>query len=398
MNILQIANKAIYPPDGGALAILSLSQGYRKLGHSVHLLNMLTHKHSNDLKNTKKPLIKGIRIKGIKINIKISFIKLILNLLFSKEAYIAERFKSQKFSEELASLIKNNDFDLIQIEGLYCMQYIHLIKTTFKGKIIYRPHNLEYLIWQRNASESKSVIKRYYFSILAKRLNNLELSILNTYDFIAPISQLDEQRYNILGNKKPIRTIPFGINFESLSEKAHKTIIKKDEVCYIGALDWIPNQNGLVWFIDKCLPIILKKTPLFTLNIAGRNAPVWLIKKFSDSNITFHGEVENAHNYLNSYGPMIVPLFSGSGMRVKIIEGMALKKSIIATKIACEGINCTNGKNILISDNPESFSQSILEILNKPSIQKELGNNAYIFVKDNFDNTKLAEELINFIK
>jgi len=398
MKILQIANKAIYPPDGGSLAILSFSQAYINNGHNVHLLNMLTHKHSNKISNIDSSLVNKLKIYSVKIHTKISIFKLLLNFIFSKTPYIAERFISKNFSKELESLIQTNNYDLIQIEGLYCLQYIHIINSSFKGKVVYRPHNLEYLIWQRNAQENKSFIHKYYFSILSKRLYNLEINLLNKYDYIAPISNIDEQYYKVLGNKKPIKTIPFGINTKLYSGNINKAVYNKDSVCYIGALDWIPNQNGLIWFIEKSLPIIIKDFPSFKLNIAGRNAPDWLIKKFTSPYIIYHGEVKNANEYLLNNGPMIVPLFSGSGMRVKIIEGMALKKPIVATKIAIEGINCTNGENIYISNDPETFAKSIIRLMNNLSIQNDLGENSFKFVKENFDNTKLAEDLINFIK
>ncbi|MFC2104551.1 glycosyltransferase family 4 protein, partial [Bacteroidota bacterium] len=330
MNILQITNKAIYPPDGGSLAILNLAKAYIRNGHKVHILNMVTHKHYNNDEIIEKEYKESLKITGIKVNTRISIFKLILNLLFSSKPYISQRFISKKFKSELIDLINNNEFDFIQIEGLYVLAYAHTIRNIFKGKIIYRPHNIEHLIWKRNYEETKSLIKKIYFKNLYYRIKKYEEQLLNTYDFLFPISQNDANIYKELGNTKPIKVSSFGIDVIRLEEKI---IVEKpgsvQGINYIGALDWIPNQKGLLWFINNCFPVILQSHPNIILNIAGRNAPRGFKNKLDQPNINFCGEVKNAYEFIQNPGPVIVPLFSGSGMRVKIIESMALKKAIV---------------------------------------------------------------------
>lgn len=399
MNILQIANKAIYPPDGGSIAILSLAKAYINNGNRVHLLNMVTHKHYNDASIIEPKYRDQFKITGIKVNTKISFIKLIGNFLFSKTPFISDRFISKDFKQELDYLLKNESFDFIQIEGLYVLQYIKYIRQYFTGKILYRPHNVEYLIWERNAVESKFIIKKIYLKSLSNRLKKLEIKHLNTYDYLIPISNPDAYIFNKLGNIKPVNVSPFGLDLRNI--KNH-FIEQKSEleqsINFIGALDWIPNQKGLKWFIDYCLPIILKSFPEIKLNIAGRNSPKWLIRDFNHRNIQFLGEVKDAYEYMQNPGPFIVPLFSGSGMRVKIIESMSLQKAIVATSTAIEGINCIHNKHILIANNPEDFANSIISLLENEGLQREVGENACKFIKENFDINGIANEILNFIK
>lgn len=399
MNILQVANKAIYPPDGGSLAILSSAKAYIRNGHKVHLLNMVTHKHINDDKIIEPEYKDFLNITGININTRISLIKLIINFLFSKTPFIANRFISNDFELKLSNLLKNHSYDFVQIEGLYVLQYMQCIRQNFKGKVLYRPHNVEYLIWKRNYIETKSLFKKIYFKSLYQRLKKLEEKYLNTYDFLIPISHSDAETFNELGNNRPVKVSPFGIDLKNLQNQyIEKKSDSEQFINYIGALDWIPNQEGLLWFIDECFPIILKSFPKIKLNIAGRNAPDWLIKKFDHTNIQFWGEVENAYEYIQNAGPIIVPLFSGSGMRVKIIESMAFKKSVVATNIAAEGINCSHHENILLADNPQEFANSSILLLKNKDLQKEIGEKAYKLVKEHFDFYNIANDILNFIK
>lgn len=395
MNILQIANKAIYPPDGGALAILSLAKGYIENGHRVHLLNMITHKHINKGQFIDDKYRHTLTINGVYVNTKITCINALLNLFFSNKPYIAQRFVASQFNQKINQLLQNQQFDVVQFEGLYALQYISCIKSFYNGKIIYRPHNLEHLIWERNAEKSENIFKRWYFNILSERLKKLEKSLLNTYDFIFPITKIDAEVFNQLGNTKPVRVVPFGMDIKKINEQKHPKEGTK-QLNYIGALDWIPNQKGLLWFIDNCLDKIATVYPDITLNIAGRNAPDWLIQKLNHPNINFIGEVENAYEFMQTPGPIIVPLFSGSGMRVKIIEAMALRKAVIATEIAVEGIDCKHEQNILIHTK-ETFANGVIRLLKDEAFQNKIGENAYHFVANQYDFIKIASDALNFI-
>lgn len=399
MNILQIANKAIFPPDGGSLAILSLAKAYIRNGHNVHLLNMITHKHFNKVDIIEHEYKDFLKLSGIKVNTQISYIRLLLNFLFSNKPHISQRFISKKFNNKLELILNENSFDFVQIEGLYVLQYINTIRKKFKGKILYRSHNIEFLIWKRNFEKTSSILKKIYFKSLFNRLQKLEKKLINTYDYLIPISQTDANIYTKLGNNKPVLTSPFGIDFKKIKEQSiDNNKSHAQNINYIGALDWIPNQEGLLWFIDNCFPSVLKSFPHVKLNIAGRNAPKWLQKKIEHKNILFLGEVKNAYEFIQTPGVMIVPLFAGSGMRVKIIEGMALKKTIIATNIATEGIHCIHNKNIILANNIKDFVNSIINLLIKPELQINIGTNAHDFVKEHFDFEKIGSDILNFIK
>jgi len=399
MNILQIANKAIYPPDGGTQAILSMSKGYIRNGHNVHILNMTTHKHYNNTSIIENEYLGHLKISTEGVNTKISILKLLLNFFFSTKPYIAKRFYTSNFCERIKKLLNADSFDFIQLEGLYALQYIHIIRSVYKGKIIYRPHNLEYRIWESNSKESKNILMKIYFKILTNKLHKFEKSFLNLYDYILPISDNDAAEFKKEGNTKPLLTSPFGIDTKVFTKfNKNNTNSKVKQINYIGALDWIPNQEGIIWFAEKCLPILLKKIPNIKFNIAGRNAPVWFIQKLNNRNINYIGEVEDAYEFIQNPGPIIVPLFSGSGMRVKIIEAMALKKTVIATSIAAKGIKYKNNINIAIANDPRNFADSIIKTIQNPDFEKEMGRQAYEFVKMNFDFENITANIISFIK
>ena len=398
MNILIISNKAVYPRDGGNMAIINLATGYANQGHKVVVLNMITYKHQNrpeDINVFKKL---NIELIGVKVETHISFFNLIKNIVLSDKPYNLERFISSEFSQKIIHLISNQSFDFIQLESLYILPYFDLIRKYHKGKVIYRSHNIEYIIWKENVNYSKSLLKKIYFKFLAKRLKNYEQKIINSYDIILPIAPTDAIHYNQFKNNKPLLVTPFGINTAYYASLSKQKTIKKDtlSLLFLGSLDWIPNQIGLIWFINHVLPKVCKTIPDIKLKVAGRNAPGWLIKKLKNRNIQYFGTVDNATDYILTDGIFIVPLFVGSGMRVKIIEAMALGKSIISTPKGIEGLNVSSNE-IMIAETADQFTESIINLIKNPEKQTELGALAQQRANSDYDLDIIAQNVLNFI-
>src|SRR5690606_30042372 len=126
---------------------------------------------------------------------------------------------------------------------------------------------------------------------------------------------------------------------------------------------------------------------------SGRNTPDWMREKWTDR-VRIHGEIADAHQYIRDHDVMIVPLFSGSGMRVKILEGMALGKMVITTSLGLEGIPAEHGKHVWVADTEEEFLDAIQQVLVDKSIVAEIGENARQFVLENFDALEIAQRLL----
>ena len=396
MRILQVNNKVPYPTkDGGAIACMNLIKGFSHLGHEVTVLSMNTRKHHISINEIPLQIRELADFKLIGVPAEINAISALINLLFSNKPYNAVRFIDRKFSEALENLLEEKTFDVIQLEGLYVCPYIPLIRKKSEALIVYRSHNIEFEIWQRTAALSKGLMK-YYLKNLSKRIRKFETGLLNKYDVLVPITTRDEGILNELGNTKPSHVSQTGIDSSALIPNAKN--LEYPSVFHIGSLEWSPNQEGLLWFVENCWTTINKKYPELKFYVAGRNAPDWLRKKLEKPGVVFLGEVEDAYEFMNSKAVMIVPLFSGSGMRIKIIEGMALGKSIVSTSIGVEGIDIVNGKHLLVANTSSEFIDSITELVENRKKYDELGENAIGFIHENFDNLAAADKLIDFYK
>lgn len=396
MRILQVTNKVPYPiKDGGAIACMNLTRGFSLNGHKVTVLAMNTQKHHilyGELPESVKDLAE---FKLVEVPARISRISALGNLLFSQKPYNAVRFISGSFKKELIKILKSKQFDVIQLEGLYVCPYIPVIRKYSNAKIVYRAHNIEHEIWERTAAMAKGW-EKIYFRILSRRIKKLEKGMLNRYDLLVPITERDGKILDKLGNKKPRHVSQTGIDSSVLIPNSKK--LKHPTLFHIGSLDWTPNQEGLIWFLEKCWPKINDKFPELKFYIAGRNAPYWFKRKMDLPNVVFEGEVPDAYDFMNSKSIMVVPLFSGSGMRIKIIEGMALGKPIITTSIGTEGISTTAGENIMLAETADEFVSSVSELIDNQEFFDKIGRNAIEYIHEKFDNLAAAAALIEFYK
>jgi len=278
---------------------------------------------------------------------------------------------------------------------LYVCPYIPAIRKYSDAKIVYRAHNIEHEIWERTSELAKGW-KKWYLKKLSKRIKKFEEKILNKYDLLVPITERDGVILDKLGNKKPRHVSQTGIDSSVLIPNAKS--LEYPSLFHIGSLEWAPNQEGITWFIENCWNEIHTRFPELKFYVAGRNAPQWLIQKIVGPNIVFFGEVEDAYDFMNSKAIMIVPLFSGSGMRIKIIEGMALGKSIVTTPIGTEGISTTSGVNILIAKSREEFIESVSKMIEDREFFHSIGKNAIEYIHEKFDNLAASAALVDFYK
>jgi glycosyltransferase involved in cell wall biosynthesis len=393
MKILQLCKKFPYPlKDGETIAVTYLSRALSELGCEITLLCMNTSKHYTDVANIPEDYDHYKNIHFVDIDNSITPFGAFSNL-FRKESYHVSRFVSEEFKDAIVDLLSKEEFDVIQLETLYLAPYVELIRQHTKAIITMRAHNVEHEIWERITKNTTFFPKKLYLNYLTKKLKRFELQNLNAYDYLIAVTKKDLNTFKDLGYKNGAIASPIGIETKSYKIKKKKPENANFSMCFIGSLDWRPNTEGLDWFLQEVWPSMNIKFPDLKLHIAGRNTP-YNIMNLNMPNVKVHGEVESAIGFLGQHTALVVPLFSGSGMRVKILEGMALGNVVITTSLGLEGIDAKNGKEVLIADTPQEFIACVEKCMNDQAFVKEISENAKTFVAKTYDNIDNAKELL----
>jgi glycosyltransferase involved in cell wall biosynthesis len=169
-----------------------------------------------------------------------------------------------------------------------------------------------------------------------------------------------------------------------------------DRVGFIGSLDFLPNQDAVKWILDELWPRVLSEIPHARLTIAGSAPPAWLSEKARARNVELRGNVADAAEFTRSNAVVIAPLFAGGGMRIKVLEAMALGKAVVATTIGAGGIDVEHERDILIADDAKTFAEAVVRLLRDRERAARIGAAAREKVARRYDSDTLARGLLRF--
>jgi glycosyltransferase involved in cell wall biosynthesis len=373
------------------MAMNSIITGLLEAGHQVKILAINNEKFNVKDSDIPDDYRQKTGIELIDVDLSVKPMNAFLNL-FTRKSYHVERFISEDFKAKLTEVLEKEQFDVVQLEMLYMAPYVETIREHSKAMIVLRAHNVEHKIWERIAKETRSPFKRWYINHLAKTLKEYELNALETVDGIAAITRKDAAFFRKYSSK-PVIDVPYGVYPEEFTPKYE--IEGKPKFYHIGSMNWMPNEEGIRWFIDEVLPKTVEKVYDFVYHLAGRNMPEWLTT-MKNPHVDVIGEVPDAKEFVANHDVAIVPLLSGSGIRIKIIESMAMGKTVITTRVGAEGILYDEEVNIIIAENKAKMVEAIRSINENPQIAVKIGQEARKLVEATYDNRKIIARLLMF--
>jgi glycosyltransferase involved in cell wall biosynthesis len=292
-------------------------------------------------------------------------------------------------------LLRKEDFDVVHLESLFMTPYIGTIRRLSTAPIVLRSHNLEYVIWEKIAAGTSNFFKSRYLKYLTRKLKSYELSVLNEVSGIASISEEDKNRMLALGVRKRVRTIPFGVDLSRYP--FGNNLDAEPALFHLGAMDWGPNLEGVLWFLNSIWPFIHEQYPHLKFYLAGRNMSEE-ITRLNLPNVVVVGEVDDAIAFMLSKAIMVVPLLSAGGVRVKIIEGLATGRAVIATSLGAEGLGCEHGKQLFLADRREDWIHALDVLLHDVEKRRAMAYSGREHVAAHFDIEAVTNQLINFYK
>ncbi len=391
MRILLLCLRSPYPPaDGGTIAMYNMAKALKKAQAHVKILAFNTKKHFVDPAGIPVDVVSDFNPEFVYLDATVKPLPALFNLV-SGSSYNVSRFNTNLFRQTLEQLLDREEFDVIQMESLFMTPYLNTIRKKTKAKIILRSHNVEFLIWQRLAASEKNSIRKWYLQLLSTRLKNYEREIVNNFDGIIALTEEDKKLYLQLGASVPIKVSPIGLDTETYSVNYNAPL----SIVHLGSMDWLPNIEGVEWFLETVYPKLIQRFPNSVVSLAGKSMPE-KIYSLATGNLHIEGRIDDAKKYLLDKQIMIVPLLSGGGMRVKIIEGMTMGKTIVSTTIGAEGIQYENNKNILIADSPEAFLDAISKCIKDPELAFSIGREARKLAETVYENKIVGSGILEF--
>jgi glycosyltransferase involved in cell wall biosynthesis len=393
MKILQVSNRVPWPlNEGGTIGIYNYTRAYHELGLEVTLYCLDGIKHNTPLAEATTELSKYAKILIHPIDTDINSEEAMRHLL-RNESYNVSRFYNTVFDGELRDLLKKETFDIIQLEGTFTGPYIDTIKANHTGSIALRMHNVEYEIWERLSANERNPIKKIYLRILAKQLKHYETKLLPKVDTIVTVTDDDALKFKTLYPTGNYLTIPAGIDLDTwkYSPSQYYTTWY-----HIGSMQWHANAEAVQWYLDAVHPLLQKVDEKYKLSLAGKGIDSHSFGTIRSLQV--NDNVPSAFEFVKECDICVVPLKSGSGIRLKILEAMAAGKLVVSTTVGAQGIDYTDGINLLIADRPDEYLAIYKRLMNGEIDTATIVKNARKLVEENYSTDALALKQIAFYK
>ncbi len=392
MKAVYISHKPIYPKtDGGCVAMESFLKCLFHIDMNVEHIFLSTEKHPyKDGDYPSSILEKNIDIHPISINTKVTILGALKGLL-SKGSYNVSRFHSPQMEEKINQL----DFsktDVVILESIFSTAHYELIRSLFKGKIIIRTHNVEHKIWEGYVQNTTNPLKKWYLKQLQRDIKEYEVDILNKVDGIFSISEEDSAYFKKLGIRTPIETIDVAVKIPTV--EITQDSYENSNLFHLGAMNWQPNIEA-VDRLMKLFPDIQRKERKTELHIAGKHGE-YLSKQVIEG-IKYHGFVDDLMGFCKESGILVTPLISGSGVKIKVLEMLAMGVPVITTQIGAQGIKHEDHKVLIEANTDQEIIDACVELINDKELRVQLGKTSVKYIKDHHNIETISQKIKEFI-
>ncbi|MDR3543890.1 MAG: glycosyltransferase family 4 protein [Desulfosporosinus sp.] len=380
MNILFVANLVPYPLDGGGkIKTFTTIQALSKK-NTVDLVCFYEKENVEEAKKALKQYCCNIVLLPIKVTTSENYkyiLKKAIKSLFSSYSLSVYKYHNDEMKSEIQKLVRENEYGLVYFNILQVYSYKKDIVTLKPNmKFLLDTQNCETQIFRRYEKESSNLLKKIYLKLECHKLKKFEAWAIHDTDSVIVLSNADKKQLEELdGLALDCVIIPIGVN-EPSNKKKIKDKSNVTNILFLGTLTWVPNNKGMIWFLKNVMPLLQEKKENIHLYIVGKNPSSQLLSIAEQyRNVTITGYVESVDHWYDKCDFMIVPLFIGSGQRVKIIEAFSRGMPVLSTSIGAEGLNYTDGVDIMIADTAEAFSEKITTI-SEPDICNTLSMNS----------------------
>jgi len=384
MKILFILPYSPVPPTfGGATRVCYMMKNASR----HHELSILTWGDNNDERDLRSYFGENVHIHLVPEHWPRKFRRMgQLVSLFTPRSFFSMLVESTAMKQELHRLLAKNSYDIIQTEFTHTAAY-DLPSGAYR---IIDSHNVEYDNFRRIYEKERSPLRKLHYYYEFKKFKKEEREACLRYQSVFMTSERDKEILDRDVPEIPKYVVPNGVDstYFTPSEESPEPY----SLVFTGAMSYVPNNDGALYFLDAIFPLILKQVPRVKVYIVG-GTPTKKLLHHSSDNVIVTGFVDDVRPYIRRSNVYVVPLRMGSGTRLKVLEAMAMKIPIVTTSIGCEGIDVHNGESVLIADDPQSFADSVIRLMNDQSLRRKLTENGYETVTAQYTWSVIGEQV-----
>jgi sugar transferase (PEP-CTERM/EpsH1 system associated) len=316
--------------------------------------------------------------------------------LVDARPYAVAKYESREYRRALLDVMGRTAFDLIVCDFL--PPAVNM-PAHVPCPVVLFTHNVEAEIWRRHAETTNSWIARVLYGIQHRRMLRFEGQTLRRFDGVLAVSDADRETFARLypgAARQPVHVVPTGVDTTFFAPGETPPESERNagrSLIFTGSMDWLPNEDAMLFFCREILPLIRAEEPDVTLSIVGR-APTPAVRRLaSEQGVQVSGRVDDVRPYMREAAVYVVPLRIGGGTRLKIFEAMAMGKAVVSTTVGAEGLPVVGGEHLLLADEPRGFARAVVRLLRDVERRRGVEQAARKLVVEQFDWSVVAGDL-----
>jgi polysaccharide biosynthesis protein PslH len=306
--------------------------------------------------------------------------------------YTISRYRSAAFRDAVERLTATDTFDVVVCDFL--TPAINVPAALPCPAVLFQ-HNVEAAIWRRHYEVARGPLRKAFLWLEWRRVRRFEQQACRRFDHVITVSAEDQatirDEYGAAASD-----VPTGVD-TSYFRPAAGARRRPHHLVFTGSMDWLPNVDGMKFFVDEILPLVRAKVPDVTLSIVGRDPGSDIRALAADAGITVTGRVPDVRPFIDEASAFIVPLRIGGGTRLKIYEAMAMECPVISTSIGAEGLPLMDSVEILLADSANDYAAAVVRMLTEQEFAERLGRNGAETVRSRFGWDRAAQEFVRLI-
>ena len=384
MKILQIASKVPYPVnDGGRGGIFNITHQFLKGGAEVHFA--APRVNANDADGFSK--LVALHLLDVDPTNRVTGA---LRNLMTEQPYNTAKYYSDASLRQLQEIVRQHRFDIIHVDSLHMAAYGIALGRLFGIPISLREHNVDSEIMRHFKEQTRNPLLRWYADIQLQKLVRYEAATVQKFGMVVPISEIDKEKLARRAHAMKATVIPAGVDTHALRFQPGAA---PTNVVFLTNYDWLPNRDSVQYYLQEIHPKLNRTSPLVKTIFVGKETDRIKLPFGLDS-VEARGFVDDLNDLPGLGRVAVVPLRIGSGIRIKILELMALGMPIVSTSLGVEGIDARDGEHIVIVDEPQAFADAVASLLDSPEECIRIGTNARKLVEQSFSWDSVGDRFL----
>jgi len=309
------------------------------------------------------------------------------------KSYILNAYSLVEMQDAIDAAIAYNSYDIVFFESVLMACY-HLPRGV---KVIIDQHNIEYELRLRTYQYETALVRKWYNRLESFLLKPVEIERCRNSDVVLVTSEREQLLLKTMLPGNVIEVVPNGVDTEMFDGRDAARELP-GRIIFTGSMEYYPNVHAVLFFAQRCWPLIRAHVPFATWQIVGKN-PLPEVQRLAGlPGVTVTGTVHDVRPYLSSAAVAIVPLQIGSGTRLKILEALAMRKAVVSTSMGCEGLSVVPGEHLVVADQSEAFAKGVIALLSGPEMRKTYGNAGRALVEAKYSWEQCGSQLLHALE